>query len=313
MALDLDTIAAAAPTPPGLRIAVDDACDWPVDDLPYYTRHDAAMLQNLGCANPRRSWKFAATLDGAIVGHSHLYLTAGRLGVAGIYSVGVVPSARNRGIGKAVSLAACRFARDLGCHYAVLNSAADPIYTRLGFVSLGYGQTWWMHAPMLAAPPPSPAVIAFAEAIGHGDIPALDALDTASRPGDVDAPLPNGMTPMALAVAARKPASADWLAAHGATLDVLHAWDLGWKARARRLVNTSPDLANRRTGDWQITPLHEAVSRGDAGLVRLLLTANPDLDIEDTEFHSTPLGWARHFGRQEIVALLQAHRDSSPH
>ena len=48
-------------------------------------------------------WHFAAWLKGEPVGHSTLCLTTGALGIAGIYDVGVVPDARNQGIGKAVS------------------------------------------------------------------------------------------------------------------------------------------------------------------------------------------------------------------
>jgi len=313
MALDLRHLRAGLAVPDDLQIEVDDACDWDVDDLPYYNREGAAFLRVLARAHPRRMWHFGAWLDGRIVGHSVLYLTTGRFGVAGIYNVGVVPSARNRGIGKAISLAPCRFAQALGCHHALLNSAADPLYRQLGFESLGYGQTWWMHAPTLDAPPPTAAQIAFAEAVGRGDVTTLDALAPHSISEDakaLDAALSNGMTPMELAAKARKPASATWLAAHGASLEILHAWDLGWKARARRLLAVSPELANRRAGNWQITPLHEAIWRDDVALVRLLLTADPDLEIRDTQFHSTPLGWAHHFQRTEIITLLERHQAS---
>jgi ankyrin repeat protein len=138
-------------------------------------------------------------------------------------------------------------------------------------------------------------------------VQALEALDNCAIPRNLDAGLANGMTPMDLAVKAGKHASATWLAQRGATLDILQAWDLGWKAHARRLLRESPELANRRTGGWQITPLHEAASRNDVALAALLLTANPDLGIADTQFQSTPLGWARHFERTEIVALLERH------
>jgi GNAT superfamily N-acetyltransferase len=311
MGLDLRHMRVDFPLPEGLHIAVEEENDWEVDDLPYYHRKDAARLQVYAQTKPQRTWHFGAWLEGRIVGHSLLHLTTGAFGVAGIYNVGVVPAARNRGVGRAVSLAACQFARALGCSYATLN-AATHIYERLGFETLGWGQTWWMHAPTLAAPPPTPAQIAFAEAVGRGDVRALAALDRRMLPEDLDAPLPCGMTPLALAVQAQKPASARWLAAQGATLDVLHAWDLGWKARIPQLLAQSPELVDRRSGAWQITPLHEAVSRGDIELVRILLAAHPDLEIQDTRFHGTPLGWARHLQRTEILALLEQHQASHP-
>ena len=308
MALDLETIPADIFLPEGLQIIIDEGGEWEVDDLPYYRREDSAQWQRLSQFQPCRAWHFGAWLDGKIVGQSAVFLTTGRLGVAGIYNVGVVPSMRHRGIGSAVSLAACRFAQELGCRYALLNSAADRLYERLGFVSLGYGQTWWMHAPTLAASLPTAAQIRFAEAIGRGDMAALASLSPAELPADLDAPLPNGTPPMQLAVQSRQPGSAEWLAAHGATLDILNAWDLGGKIRARRLLADSPELANRRTGNWQTTPLHEAIVRNDMPLLRLLLSASPDLEIKDTQFHSTPLGWARHFGRAEMIALLEQHQ-----
>jgi hypothetical protein len=40
-----------------------------------------------------------------------------------------------------------------------------------------------------------------------------------------------------------------------------------------------------------------------------LLAADPDLDVRDREFDSTPLGWAKHFKRREIVRMIERHRD----
>ena len=73
-----------------------------------------------------------------------------------------------------------------------------------------------------------------------------------------------------------------------------------------------PELVNQRAGRWQITPLHEAVSRNDIPLAKMLLAAHPDLTIQDTGFQSTPLGWARHFERAEIIALIEEYVPSSP-
>jgi GNAT superfamily N-acetyltransferase len=306
MALDLHLPFPEFSAPAGFEVRVDDDCDWNVEGLSYYSRAEIPLFQAQNRQTPRRIWHFAAWLEGKLVGHSQVHLTTGSLGVAGIYSVGVLPSAQNQGIGKAVSLAACQFARAQGCRYAVLNSAADHLYSRLGFVSLGWGQTWWMQSPVLAAPPPSPALIAFAEAIGRGNRKALEAFARDALPADLEAPLPSGMTPMQLAIHTRKPASARWLMARGVPLSLKTAWQLGWKDRAAQMLAENPELANGRSGGWQLTPLHQAVLDNDLEFLRLLLTARPDLTLEDAQFRSTALGWARHFRRMEMVALMEA-------
>jgi hypothetical protein len=102
--------------------------------------------------------------------------------------------------------------------------------------------------------------------------------------------------------------SAEWLTARGGTVDVISAWDLGWKERVPELLAAHPERVNQRYGGWQVTPLHVAAERNDAELARLLLAADPDLDAKDTAFRSTPLGWARHFGHAEIIALIEAHQ-----
>lgn len=308
MALDLNRVPVPFSMPDGLNIAVDDVADWDVDDLPYYERGKAAQMRAAICATPRQAWHFGAWREGKIVGHCIMLLTDGPLGVAGLYCVGVVPAARGLGVGKAISLAACQYAKALGANYSLVNSAADRLYESLGFQSLGHGQTWWIHAPTLAGSGPTPEQIAFAEAVGCGDIATLDSFALSAIPAELDAPGPNGMTPMALAVNSHQPAAADWLAAHGATLGIVDAWDLGDEQFARRRLVGRPELVNRRTGDWQTTPLHEAVSRGDLALARLVLSGNPDLTVCDSEYHSTPLGWAKHLGQPEIAALIEARQ-----
>jgi len=305
MALDL---AQARPTifpaPDGLRIDLDDECDWDVDGLPYYDRAEAGRHRAHAGRSPRRTYHFGAWLDGRLVGHSLIHLSDGPLGVAGMYSVGVVPEARNWGVGRAVSLTAAEYAGTLGCRYVLLN-AATHIYERLGFVSLGYGQTWWLHRPAVEAPPPSPSEVAFVEAIGRGDLEALDYLD--DLPVDLNTALLSGATPLAVAARLGQTRAAEWLLARGALPDVIPLIDLGWRERAWDALAARPDLANRRFGEWGVSPLHEAVVRNDAELARWLLAADPDLNIEDTRFHSTALGWARHYGRDEIARLIEAH------
>ena len=307
MALEPETVREDFQVPGGLHIAIVDSCDWKADDLPYYEVASPAILADSGKERSRRMWHFGAWLDGKIVGHAILFVNTGKWGIGGIYNVGVVPLARRRGIGGAVTLAACRFAFALGCHYVMLNSAADFLYTRLGFQSLGKGQTWWLQSKVIAAPPPTPAQIAFAEAIGRGDLRGLKRLSNSDLPTDLNAALPCGITPMELAVKAGQPDSAEWLLANGAELDALQAWDLNWKERAWDMLANEPEHVNRRSGQWQTTLLHEAAMRNDAALAAMLLAAHPDLTIQDTGFHSTPLGWARHFERAEIIALIEQH------
>lgn len=314
MSLDFRNMAPPASLPDNLRIEpVEDTIGWDVADLPYYSPNEAAQMRALTLLRPRRVWHFAAYQDNRPVGHSVLNLTTGRLGVAGIYNVGVIPPARNRGIGAAITLAACRFAQTLGCRHAVLNATGmgERVYRRIGFESLGCGMTWWLHCDVLEAGPIAANKIAFTEATGFGDVERLERTGKNMPPAELDAPLACGMTPLELAVKTNRPTSAEWLLQHGATLDVLSAWDMGWKDRARRILTATPELANRKTGKGQFTPLHEAVARDDLELAQLLLSAHPDTDIRDGMFNSTPLGWAQHFQRHAMIKLIEQYREKS--
>jgi len=55
---------------------------------------------------------------------------------------------------------------------------------------------------------------------------------------------------------------------------------------------------------WE-TALHAAAGEGDAELAELLLGLGADPHLEDHRFHSTPLGWARHFAQPATIALLE--------
>jgi len=52
------------------------------------------------------------------------------------------------------------------------------------------------------------------------------------------------------------------------------------------------------------TPLHQAVIYGHHDVVRLLLERHARLDIQDTVYHGTPLGWAKHAGHTAIEEYL---------
>ena len=54
------------------------------------------------------------------------------------------------------------------------------------------------------------------------------------------------------------------------------------------------------------TPLHQAALAGRDDVVRLLVTRGARLDIRDTIYNGTPLGWSLRGGRAEIAEYLRA-------
>jgi GNAT superfamily N-acetyltransferase len=303
MALDMNREFASFPPPEGVEIRLLEDGETPeADGLPYYSREMAILHAAAARRSPRSVWHWGAFQKDRLIGHCVLFLHRGALGAAGIYSVGVLPEEQNRGIGKAVVQAACMLGREKGCRYALLNATGERMYRQLGFERVGYGRTWWLNVSALLAQPVTPERIALAEAVGREDLTALQSM-TLTQP---DAPLPNGMTLLQIAVHAGAQRSVEWLLEKGATLDILSAWDLGWRNRIPALVS-DPKLLNWRYGELQITPLHIAVERNEPELAQMLLAGNPDLTATDAVYASTPLGWARHFGRSEIAAMIEEH------
>jgi GNAT superfamily N-acetyltransferase len=98
-------------------------------------------------------WHLAARRDEVPVGHATVNVTTGRLGVAGIYDVGVRADERRRGVGSALTAAACALGRAESCRYATLNATyeGELLYSALGFRSVGVAQTWWLHPPRSAS------------------------------------------------------------------------------------------------------------------------------------------------------------------
>ncbi|MEO8406709.1 MAG: hypothetical protein ABI480_19000, partial [Chitinophagaceae bacterium] len=148
--------------------------------------------------------------------------------------------------------------------------------------------------------------VAFAEAIGLGDIDTLKKYENKFNAVDFSKPTNNGMILMQLAVHGHQPASAEWLINHGAAYSVLDAWDLHWENRAEQLLKENPLLVNHLYGETKISLLHIAAERNDIALAELALSANPDLTIKDRVYQSTALGWAVHLGRVEIAGLIKA-------
>jgi GNAT superfamily N-acetyltransferase len=124
---------------------------WKPTGLPWDGEGVAAIRSKLAGAQPRRVWHLGAWRNGHPVGHAVVNVTSGRLGVAGIYDMGVAPGERRRGIGRALTLAALQLASSQGCAAATLNATADGelLYRALGFRSVGVAQTWWRELPPL--------------------------------------------------------------------------------------------------------------------------------------------------------------------
>jgi ankyrin repeat protein len=59
------------------------------------------------------------------------------------------------------------------------------------------------------------------------------------------------------------------------------------------------------------TPLHQAALAGHIDVVRLLVERGARLDIQDILYSGTPLEWAEHGGRDEVVAYLRARDGES--
>jgi hypothetical protein len=58
----------------------------------------------------------------------------------------------------------------------------------------------------------------------------------------------------------------------------------------------------------RITPLHQAAYDGDVVVVQTLLDVGADPELRDPGFNATPLGWAEHARRDEVIALLRAKK-----
>jgi len=305
MGLDLSQIRTEYPVPEGLKILLDNHSSLEtIKNLPY-----AHVIIPLLPApdGPGRWARFVASLRGKVIAQCVVFLTTGELGAAGIYHVGVVSRFRRMGVGKAVTLAACLYAREKGYRYAVLNAtdAGRRMYEQLGFARVGEGWTWWLITERLLAHPPAPRQVVLAEAIGRGDRGALDALRPSCTPEELNTLLTNGMTLMQLAVHCRQPAAGEWLLAGGAAFTVLDAWELGWKDRAVQRLREHPGQVDQLYGEWNKTLLHVAAERNDEDLVRLALSARPNLSLKDNAYQSTALEWARHFGHEAIARLIE--------
>ena len=140
--------------------------------------------------------------------------------------------------------------------------------------------------------------------VAHGapppDLPPAEAFVAAALAADRDrlgrvlADHPGLATQMSTA----RPALITWAAACGNPAAVEILAELGFDVNAKGRTDVPSDQP------WQ-TALHKAAEDGNVELARTLLRLGADPDIRDKRFDSTPLGWARHFGQQAIIELLE--------
>ncbi|NWF69129.1 MAG: GNAT family N-acetyltransferase [Chloroflexi bacterium] len=92
-----------------------------------YELENARGLSGAGVA-PR----YLGLLNGEAVACAQVWLAAG---VAGIYNIATLESARGRGLGRAMTLKACHEGRAAGYHVAILQASrmGYPLYQKMGF------------------------------------------------------------------------------------------------------------------------------------------------------------------------------------
>lgn len=244
-------------------VAFDPLVDRPQRSVPY--ADDAG--------DPPAVRHLAVRSGGETVGH--VVVNPWR-GFAGIYSMGVAEDHRRRGIGRALTVAACRVGEALGCTHALLNATPEGalLYRTVGFRSLGEGQTWWLHRGRA----PSARQTRIIETIGLGELAELAAL--APTQDELEDEVPGAGTPLAVTAFTRRADAADWI------------------------LERRPDLASRPIDGRGATLLHFAVEGADEPLARVALAHGADRSVRDHVYHGTPLGWAQHLGRPALVELL---------
>jgi GNAT superfamily N-acetyltransferase len=143
MAADMDALPDNIQAPAGLRI--EEVADAAMLDVWLRTNVEGstgvpqaadvgelALETSLGFGRDLPYRRYLGRLEGRPVATSTLFLGAG---VAGLYGVATLVSARGQGIGAALSLAPLRVARRLGYRAGVLLASplGRPVYERLGF------------------------------------------------------------------------------------------------------------------------------------------------------------------------------------
>ncbi|HEY1627935.1 MAG TPA: ankyrin repeat domain-containing protein [Streptosporangiaceae bacterium] len=125
----------------------------------------------------------------------------------------------------------------------------------------------------------------------------VDAFIAAAMAGDEAAV--RGAAPGVLAAVRRaRPGLLTWAAKQG------HQNSPGLLLQAGFDVNSYGRSDGPFDEPWH-TALHVAAGAGDLPLAERLLAAGADPSLRDKHYRSTPLGWARYFGQQPLIDLLE--------
>ena len=102
-----------------------------------------------------------------------------------------------------------------------------------------------------------------------------------------------------------------WAAGHGfaSRLDLLARYGID-SVGVELVVPSLPDDPNVRD-EQGATPLHHAAWDGELQLIGQLLDSGADPTITDTQYGTTPLGWAEHAYQTEAADLLRARTQPS--
>ncbi|HJT74808.1 MAG TPA: GNAT family N-acetyltransferase, partial [Chitinophaga sp.] len=245
MSRDLETIPSDYPIPSGIDIRADnESSTHAIQQLPY-NGNNGVISDLFMQTYPDRTQRFLAFKDDKIVGQSCVLLTTGENAIAGIFNVGVIEAFRKQGIGKALVLSACRWAKERGYHYALLNATGRRMYEQAGFTWISFGHTWWMNNDRYITHSPSQNDVLLAEAVCKGELDALDRLAPLFSTDALNTPTANGMTLMELAIHCRQTEVANWLVQHGVQYTAYDAWQLRWKDRVAALLAGNPQEVNR--------------------------------------------------------------------
>jgi hypothetical protein len=92
------------------------------------------------------------------------------------------------------------------------------------------------------------------------------------------------------------------------------AAQLGHVEIVRLLLDAGEDPSryNPEGNHSHSTPLHQAVLAGHDAVVRLLVERGARLDLKDTIYQGTPLGWALYAGRNGLADYLRARSEGQP-